>query len=530
MTHEILTSEEMAKADLLAIERGVAGLELMECAGKAVADSAAQMCRRDDLILIVCGPGNNGGDGFVAARLLREQGWSVTVLCLKPPAALRGDAASAFASMPGEWQEISALEDFGGALGSAGLVIDALFGAGLDRPLSGLAADIVGAVNAAEVPVLSVDLPSGLNGTTGRVASDDASQGCAIEADATVTFFRKKPGHLLCPGRDLCGTVFLADIGIPEEVLEEIGSGLWENGPGVWLETWKPPSVSGHKYGRGHAVVFSGGATTSGAARLSAMAALRSGAGLVTMASPPSAILVNACHLTAVMLKSIRAPNGGGGEDREESEGGCGVDALLKDERLNAFLLGPGFGVGERARTYVHAILDAGRQLVLDADGLTSFAEDPEDLFTVIRQGHVLSERVGEGEGDTVLTPHDGEFSRLFPRLADLPKLQRVREAALLSGAVVVLKGADTVIAAPDGRAVINSNGSPWLATAGTGDVLAGIICGLLAQRVPAFEAACMAVWLHGAAASSFGPGLIAEDLAGELPAVFRQLLARGPE
>nr|WP_319382338.1 NAD(P)H-hydrate dehydratase [uncultured Roseibium sp.] len=494
----LLTPDEMGRADRLTIEGGVPGIVLMERAGQAVARAAADLVSAGAKVLVLCGPGNNGGDGFIAARCLEMSGHAVSLYLLKPPDTLKGDALEAFGrlnsgmrgsiSYPASGDRIS--DDFPKDLRSADLVIDALFGAGLDRPLSGPVLDLVGLINQSGIPVVAVDLPSGLSGATGEVL------GGAIKSRATVTFFRKKPGHLLLPGKALCGPTTVADIGIAPAALNAIGPKTFENGPDLWLGHWPMPSADGHKYSRGHAVVFSGPMSATGAARLSAGAALRAGAGLVTLASPPDAMMVNACHLTAVMLKKV----GDGDAIRE----------FLADARLNALLVGPGYGVGAQTREVVAELLGTGRALVLDADALTSFTEDPGVLFS----------QTGKARVPVVLTPHEGEFSRLFPDIEG-DRLWRARQAAKTSDAIVILKGADTVIASPDGRAAINSNAPPWLATAGSGDVLAGIVTGLLAQGVPAFEAACQAVWLHGEAGGQAGPGLIAEDLASALrPAI----------
>lgn len=497
-TAVLLTPDEMGRADRQTIEGGVPGIVLMERAGQAVARTASDQVFAGARVLVLCGPGNNGGDGFIAARCLDMSGYSVSLYLLKPPETLKGDALEAFERMHSDMRgAISYLssgdrisDGFLEDLRSADLVIDALFGAGLDRPLSGSVLDLVGRINQSGVPVVAVDLPSGLSGATGEVLGD------AIKSRATVTFFRKKPGHLLFPGKTLCGPTAVADIGIDPETLKDIGPKTFENGPGLWLDAWPMPSAGGHKYSRGHAVVFSGPMSATGAARLSACAALRAGAGLVTLASPPDAMMVNACHLTAVMLKKV----GDGDAIRD----------FLADARLNALLVGPGFGVGAHTREVVAELLNAGRALVLDADALTSFAEDPGTLFNQTSKARL----------PVVLTPHEGEFSRLFPDITG-DRLERARQAATLSDAIVVLKGPDTVIASPDGRAAINSNAPPWLATAGSGDVLAGIVTGLLAQGVPAFEAACQAVWLHGEAGSRAGAGLIAEDLGPALrPAI----------
>jgi hydroxyethylthiazole kinase-like uncharacterized protein yjeF len=487
---ELLTSAEMGRADGLAEAAGIPSLALMENAGHAVALEALKMIGAGARVVALCGPGNNGGDGFVAARHLREAGVDVHVALLGAPDTLKGDAAS----MAQRWgQAIGPLSPTS-AQGAA-LVIDALFGAGLARPLSGAAADVVGAINRSAIPVLAVDVPSGLDGTTGQAA------GSVVQAKRTVTFFRRKPGHLLMPGRALCGPVAVADIGIPSAVLADIGVKTWANGPGLWREQFPWPKLDGHKYGRGHAVAVSGSATHTGAARMGARGALRIGAGLVTVASPADAVAANAAHLTAIMLLPFDGPEG--------------LARILADRRKNAVLLGPALGVGPATRELVRTALASGAATVLDADAITSFADNPSDLFQAV---------AAHADRPVVLTPHEGEFHRLFANTGGGSKLERARAAAKLSGTIMVLKGPDTVIAAPDGRAAINDNAPPWLATAGAGDVLGGLITGLLAQGMPAFEAACAAVWVHGAAATAFGPGLIAEDLPERVPEVLRAL------
>lgn len=490
---EILSVSEMGQADRAAIAGGIPGFALMHSAGRAVAMVADAMAG-EGAVLVIAGPGNNGGDGFVAATELAGRGREVSVMLLGERAALKGDAALAAADWQGPVTRCAPE-----AIGDPALIIDALFGAGLDRAITGDAAVMIAAMNASGAPVLAVDLPSGVNGDSGAV------MGVAVHAAATVTFFRRKPAHLLLPGRVLCGEVHVADIGIPEKVLATIAPLTFENVPELWADAVPVPRIEGHKYARGHAVVVSGTVAATGAARLAARAALRAGAGLVTVASPHDALVVNAAALTAVMVREAGTP--------EE------LAALLADRRLNACVIGPGAGVGARTRELVSAALAAGCGLVLDADALTSFADDPPALFGAIAEGT---------RSGVILTPHDGEFCRLFKEIAPadqtLAKLERARAAARRAGAVVLLKGADTVIAAPDGRAAITANAPPWLATAGAGDVLSGMIGGLLAQSVPAFEAACMAAWMHGEAAQAFGPGLIAEDLAALLPGVWQSL------
>ncbi|WP_300302470.1 NAD(P)H-hydrate dehydratase [Ferrovibrio sp.] len=477
----LLTVAEMAEADHRAITGGVAGQQLMEAAGAAVA-RMVQRHHPHGSVLVLCGPGNNGGDGFVAARLLAAAGRNVAVMLLGEVSVLRGDAAV----MAKQWTGLVAMPAPALVAGHD-VIVDALFGAGLGKPLSGAALALVEAVNASGKPIVAVDLPSGLHGDDGQ------PRGVAIRATRTVTFFRPKPGHLLLPGRQLCGHLHVADIGIPADVLNAIKPRQWQNDPALWRAALPALRVDGHKYARGHVLVRGG--ALAGAARLAGHAALRIGAGLVTLAQPREALLQ------------------GGGPDalmRQACEGIPDWRHAIADARRNVLLLGPGNGAGAATAQAVRDALARKRAVVLDADALTCFADDPKALFRAIA-------------GSCILTPHDGEFARLFPDLAPLPKLERARQAAKRSKAVIVLKGADTVIASPDGRLAINANAPPDLATAGAGDVLAGFCAGLLAQAMPVFEAACAAVWLHGAAATTAGPGLIADDL----PLAVRLPLAR---
>jgi hydroxyethylthiazole kinase-like uncharacterized protein yjeF len=487
---ELLTPEEMGEADRRTIAAGTRSYLLMERAGEAVAAQAARMAPSGSRIAVLCGPGNNGGDGFVAARLLAAGGHRVSVHLLGRREQLKGDASLAARAWPGPVE--TAGRDIPDGVD---LIIDGIFGAGLDRPIEGEAGSVIDGANETGVPILAIDLPSGIDGRTGAIL------GRTIIAKETVTFFRRKPGHLLMPGRIICGPVHVVDIGIDPSCLLAIKPKTAHNLPALWHSDLPHPRIDGHKYDRGHAVVVSGHATHTGAARLSARGALRIGAGLVTVASPPDALAANAAHLTAIMLR--------------EMEGGEGLGDILADRRLNAVVLGPGLGVGEEAEELVRAALASGAAAVLDADAITSYAGEADPLFALIRSR----------KPPVVMTPHDGEFARLFPDLAEHPsKLDRARDAAIRAGAVIVLKGPDTVVAAPDGRASVADNGPADLATAGSGDVLAGMIGGLLAQRMPAFEAASAAVWLHGAAGRKAGRGLISEDLPEALPAVLADL------
>ena len=481
----LLTPAQMGEADRAAKAAGAQDGALMEAAGSAVAVAiGARWPMRP--VVVLCGPGNNGGDGLVVARHLAAAGWPVKLAMLGAREKLTGDAARAAALWTGECAPFTPESLIG-----AGVVVDAIFGAGLSRPIDGAPATMVEAMARHRIPICAVDVPSGLDGTTGMV------RGVAARADLTVTFFRKKPGHLLYPGRALCGDLIVADIGTPVAVLDAIASATWENGPDLWLHGYPWPLAESYKYTRGEVLVL-GGAAITGASRMTALAASRAGAGMVTLAAPEPVWGIYATALTNAIVHSF--------------SGAEGWQALLADKRRNCVAIGPGAGVDAATRSYVLAALATRRATVLDADALTSFAEAPQVLFDAIN-------------GPCVMTPHEGEFMRLFHEPGD--KLQRTRAAARQSGAVVVLKGPDTVIASPDGRAIINSNAPPQLATGGSGDVLTGIIAALQAQGLPPFEASAAGVWLHGAAASAFGLGLIAQDLPDALPRVLQALKAR---
>lgn len=476
----LLTCSQMATADSAAIAGGTPGSELMEAAGAAVAATVVERYRKQPVV-VICGPGNNGGDGFVAARRLHAAGWPVRLALLGTLSALRGDAARAAELWKRPVEKISPH-----LLDKRPLVIDALFGAGLTRPVEGEAAEILARIDALGLAVVAVDVPSGLHGDTGRVL------GRSVRAAVTVTFFRAKPGHFSAEGRRLCGEVRVADIGIPEAVLKEIQPKLWTNGPLLWASLMRRDDLADHKYKRGHLTIL-GGAAATGAARLAALAARRAGAGLVTIASPGSALPVYQGAEPGNLVV--------------ESDADGAFDELLVDKRRNAVLVGPGSGRNERTRQAVLATMHRQRVAVLDADAITMFADGPGELFKAIK-------------GPVLMTPHEGEFARLFPDLVAVDsKVERTRMAAHRSGATILLKGPDTVIAAPDGRAIINVHASAALATAGAGDVLAGIAGGLMAQGVAPLAAGAASAWIHGESAYRFRRhGMIAEDLIEHLP------------
>jgi len=498
---ELLTPAEMAEADRCTIAGGTPGIALMERAGRAVADRVAALCPLGTSVFVACGPGNNGGDGFVAARILSERGFPVRLALLGSREVLGGDAAEAARLFRGEIEPMSAE-----ALRGVGAIVDALFGAGLSRPLTGLARQAIEALaraGAPGVPVIAVDLPSGIDGANGAV------RGAAVTASETVTFCRRKIGHLLMPGRLHTGKLRVADIGISDATIAAIGPKTFADEPALWRSQFPAPRADGHKYDRGHALVASGPMHATGAARLAARAALRAGAGLVTVVADKAAVPVLAASLTAVMVREVK--------------GAAGLTKLLADKRLNALLLGPGQGVGAATKAMVLAAAKAKRSLVLDADALTSFEGKAAELAKALAAVPAA-----------VVTPHEGEFGRLFSRESQVlgieSKVEKVRLSAKQLGVVFVLKGPDTVIASPDGRVAIAHNAPASLATAGAGDVLAGFVLGLLAQGMPAFEAASAAVWLHGECAHEFGPGLIAEDLAETLPRIYRRLFEQRDE
>jgi hydroxyethylthiazole kinase-like uncharacterized protein yjeF len=473
---EILTVGETAKADGLA---GVASFELMEAAGLTVALAIMKRWPRRR-VSVLCGPGNNGGDGFVVARYLTKRGWPVYLYLLGEEKSLQGDAALNAKRWDGEILPLSLA-----ALEGDPLIIDALFGAGLSRPLSGLTAEIVTAINKQKLDCVAIDVPSGVFGDTGEIWGE------APNCQLTVTFFRKKPAHCLYPARGLMGEIVLADIGILETVLDEIKPQAWEISPQLW--TIPRPGPKSHKYTRGHALIC-GGQQMTGAARLAARAARRIGAGLATLAVPSSAFAIYATAEPGALIAPMDSKSD--------------FAALLADSRFRAILIGPGLGVNKTTRSMALLALKTGLPVVLDADALSVLAADPTYLFKKIN-------------GPCLLTPHEGEFARLFPDLQG-PRIVRARAAAKRSGAIILLKGPDSIVTAPDGRTAIAANAPFDLATGGSGDTLAGIIVGLLAQGMEGFEAAMAATWLHGESGKLAGRGLIAEDIAEVLP----QLLA----
>jgi len=495
----------MRDADRLTIQGGISGFELLSSAGQQVYEVVRNLVTQSDQILVACGNGNNGGDGLVAAKLLIEQGFDVTVSLCNPADKMTEDASLALKALD---HPVSLLSNT--PPDNYTVIIDAILGSGIDRPISGELADWIGLANNSKARLVSVDIPSGVCGDSGIVL------GMAIKADHTVTFFRKKTGNVLYPGRDYCGQIHLKQIGIDDSILDVVQPRYFENGTALWLNSMPLLGWDSHKYTRGHAVVATGNSLNTGAARLAARAALRSGAGLVTLACPTDAVPTVAAQVSCEMLKTVDTVTD--------------FEKILEDERVSSLVLGPALGVGSFTRKLVHAALSSSVPVVLDADALTSFETCPTELFQLI----------ANASSDVVITPHSGEFDRLFNKpiqsmlakehesVKDLDTTNKIAmaiAAATLSGAVVVHKGPDTVIATPTGNCVVNTNAPPWLATAGSGDVLAGTIAGWLAQGVPGFDAACAGCWIHAESAAVFGNGLIATDLAKQYPQIIAQLV-----
>jgi len=470
--------------DKAAIAAGTPEIELMERAGAA---TFAAICARWKPVstVVLTGPGNNGGDGFVIARLLHEAGWQVRVAGVCPVERLSGSARVAADRWSGS---VSPLEP--DALSGAELVVDAIFGTGLARALEGELRATVEALNACAVPVVAVDIASGIESDSGAIL------GAAVKAHLTVTFFRRKPGHLLLPGRLFSGELVVSTLAVADNVYAAIPVSLFANAPELWIDAFPWTTPESHKYTRGHAVVL-GGTAMTGAARLAAHSAQRIGAGLVTIAADPSVLLLYAAWRADLLVSKITTP-----DDFRE---------LLTDRRLNAVLLGPGAGADTRLEAAIAAALDADVGLALDADCFRILADRTNGLL-----GR-LNERV-------IMTPHEGEFARVFG--SPHPRLKAAIDAARSTDATIVLKGSDTVIAGPDGTAVINSGAPPELATAGSGDVLAGLVVGLLANALPPMLAGMIACWVHGSAASLFGPGLLAGDIPDLVPRVLAGLKA----
>lgn len=499
----VATPDEMRRIDRETIARyGVPGLTLMERAAGALAGAAAKYLPAGGRALIACGGGSNGGDGLAAARMLHEMGYRVRVALLADPGALPGDAAVNLGRLPAGFDRGFDAAAWDGA--RPGVVIDALLGTGLSRDVTGETAAAVAWMNARDIPVVSADIPSGVDGLTGAV------RGCAARAAETVTFACYKRGCLLYPGREYAGRLTVADIGIPGELLDGTGCRMWEAADVAASLPPRPPDS--HKGHFGHVAAVAGSEGMMGAGALASAAAMRAGAGLTTWIHPRDAA---AQPPWEVMTRPIAGRDGAFSEQSAEA-------ALRALEGKTVLAMGPGLGRSEGAAAMARRIVaQTAMPLVLDADGITALAGRDEAL---------------RGRARLCLTPHPGELSRLIGVPAAViaaDPMEYARKTAEDLRAVVLLKGAATVVAGPDGRMAVNTTGNDGMATGGSGDVLTGMIAGLIAQGAEIFEAAVMGAWLHGRAgdlaAAELGPrSVTAADLLRCLPGAFVSLKGEG--
>jgi hydroxyethylthiazole kinase-like uncharacterized protein yjeF len=475
---DLLTTYQTAALESNAVHAGIPIIDLMKNAGEAVAEEVMQHFKQQPT-LILCGPGNNGGDGFVVAKRLHDKLWPVIIAVVDADAKM-SEAAQANRHL---WQgEILALDP--SILRNFSLVIDGLFGTGLTRTIESPYKEIINEINRVKLPVVSIDIPSGINSDTGEI------MGAALKAILTITFGYYKLGHVLYPGKLHAGEVIIKDIGLGRYA----NPTYFINHPKVWIAHFPVPTATDHKYTRGHAVIF-GGEEYTGATQLASQGARRAGAGLVTIACSEKTHAIYALSTPGTLTKIVHNK-----KDQQQ---------LFADTRKNAFLFGPGLEPNDQTKTLVQQALALQRVYVLDAGALRVFADNPPDLFDLCK-------------GNVVLTPHEGEFSTLFHYQGS--KLERALAAAKDSNCIIVLKGPDTIIANPAGQALIQTNAPPWLATAGSGDVLSGIILGYLAQGVAPFYAAAMATWIHARCGEEVGFGLIAEDILHQLPSVLKSV------
>jgi hydroxyethylthiazole kinase-like uncharacterized protein yjeF len=480
--HEILTAAEMKNAEAAAMAQGITGLQLMTAAGATAAREIVKTFKPCP-VLVLCGPGNNGGDGFIVAQHLKKAGWTVRIACLVKRTALKNDAAAAAKNWDSDIEGLNSNL----SVHQTGLIIDAVFGTGFDRALDPEVLILFDKIRTRKIPVVAIDIPTGINATTGTVDPG------TLKATSTITFCRKKIAHVLLPAKNYCGIITVTDIGITDEMVANTACS--ENNPSLWQKDFPVLTAESHKFKRGHAIVY-GGEKRTGAACLAAAAAQKIGAGLVTIVAPEKTWAVYSSYRASIMVDECNTIDD--------------YKAILRDIRCNTVLLGPGAGADDRLKQAVEAALSMNKSGVLDADVFSAYHGTAKELFAKLSPKFIL-------------TPHEGEFEKLFGVLEG-SKPERTLAAAKMANAIVVLKGADTVIAAPDGNTVINTNAPPTLATAGSGDVLGGIIAGLIAQGMPPFPAACAGVWLHGQAARIYGAGLTAEDIITGLPAALTAL------
>ena len=477
----LLTNSQMSFVENQAIKSGKKSTELMENAGTAVVKLILKRYKNRN-ISVLCGPGKNGGDGFVVARLLKEQGWNVRLGLTS--SQKDKDSIEKAELWKGNIEPLNESLLYGNPI-----IIDAMFGAGLKRKLTGIPLALVTKINNKKLDCIAIDIPSGIDGDSGKILGD------APKCKLTITFFCAKPGHFLMPSKSKVGEVIIEDIGISNSFLKQINVKTFLNTPELWKKKFPIPTYDTHKYKRGH-LLIAGAANMTGATHLASSSARRIGAGVVTIGAPSSSCDIYKLGAFGHIVLPINNPGD--------------WNNLLKNYKNTATLIGPGLGKIAFLKDVVIAALNSKKPVILDADGLNIFKNNPLQLFHSTNRKHIL-------------TPHEGEFKKLFNFKGN--PISRVSRAAKKSGAIVLLKGSSTIIAHPNGKIIINDTGKPYLATAGSGDVLAGIIAGLITQGMNVFEAGCGGTWIHGRAAELFGPGLIAEDIPKLIPTILNEII-----
>jgi len=486
LNHVILSCKNHKDLDKRTIKKFIPGYKLMENAGGVIFKIIKKKFKKKKKIKILCGPGNNGGDGFVVAKLLEENGFQdVELFCLVTKNKLKGDAKIAANNFN---KNLKSFNDF--KISSNDLIIDGIFGSGLKRNISGNLKKIIEKINLKKPYCISIDTPSGINGDTGEI------QGTALKSNDTITFTTKKPGHLLSPGSEYCGNVIVGDIGINLEKLS-FKPRIFENHPDNWRSKFPWPNQKSHKYTRGFSLIICGEKMT-GASRLAARAAARIGCGLLCLGVPRKSFNIYSTENPIALIEIV--------DDKKD------LNNLLKDKRINTILIGPGFGISKKKLELILKVVkEKKRLIVLDADAL-------KNNFKKI---------LLKNKTKIVITPHEGEFLQVLKDLNIKNKKNKfsiVIEFIKKTKINLILKGNKTLICSQDGKISINTNTSPFLATGGSGDVLAGMITGLISQGMDIFNACCASVWIHGEIGRMKGPGLIAEDLPEMIPKVLKKL------
>jgi len=480
----IFLPEEMRRFERLNFTKKQS-YEFMERAGHEVFKLIENNFTKKQSVIVLCGPGNNGGDGFVVARYLMEEGYKVKVYTFANKDNYIGDALEALKNFKGV---IKALSFFN--LEKKALIVDALFGIGLKRKIKGRLKKIFQQIKKSNNPVVSVDIPSGISSSDGKIL------GSAIKATFTVTFHRKKAGHVLGDGKEFSGKLSVVDIGFSNKKMK---NRYIENSPHLWVKYFPWKKISGHKYSRGRVVVHGGQKEFTGATILSAQAALRTGTGSVKII----------CSKNTLQIYSLKFPS----VLKTEINNIYQLEKFLKKEKITSILIGPGAGSNKKVKEIVKLILRKVKYAVIDADALTCFKNDLKSLYNLL-------------DKNKIITPHLGEFHRIFPTIKKkLNNVDKVLIATKLTKSNIVLKGSSTIIISYDKKIIINDHSSSELAVIGSGDVLSGLIVSLVGdKKMSPFLAGCAATWIHGDIAKKYGKGLIAEDIVKGIPAALKRL------